>query len=48
MSYINFEDHALIKKQWVGEKMNAMGEMFKYKKNGVTIKSGFFVSCWKL
>jgi hypothetical protein len=29
---INFEDHALIKRWWVGKKMNAMGGMFKDKK----------------
>jgi hypothetical protein len=29
MGRINFKDHALIKRQWVGKKMNAMGKMFK-------------------
>jgi hypothetical protein len=32
MGRINFEDHALFKKQWVYEKMNVMGGMFKDKK----------------
>jgi hypothetical protein len=29
MGYINFEDHALIKKQWVSKKINAMGGKLK-------------------
>jgi hypothetical protein len=32
MSRINFEDHELIKRQWVGKKMNVMGGMFKDQK----------------
>ncbi len=32
MGHINFEDHALIKKQWAYEKMNLTGEMFKDEK----------------
>jgi hypothetical protein len=32
MGHINFEDHALIKIWWVGEKMNVMGGMFKDQK----------------
>jgi len=32
MGRINFEDHVLIKKQWVDEKMNVTGEMFKDEK----------------
>jgi hypothetical protein len=32
MGCINFEDHMLIKRQWVDEKMNVMGEMFKDEK----------------
>ncbi len=35
MGHINFEDHALIKKQWVDEKMNVTCEMLKdVKKKG--------------
>jgi hypothetical protein len=29
MGFINFEDHALIKKWWVDAKMNVTGGMFK-------------------
>jgi hypothetical protein len=32
MGRINFEDHVLIKRQRVDEKMNVMGEMFKDEK----------------
>jgi hypothetical protein len=32
MGHINFKDHALIKRKWVGKKMNAMGGKFKDKK----------------
>jgi hypothetical protein len=32
MGCINFEDHVLNKRQWVGKKMNAIGGMFKDKK----------------
>jgi hypothetical protein len=32
MGCINFEDQVLIKRQWVDEKMNVMGEMFKDEK----------------
>jgi hypothetical protein len=32
MGCINFKDHALIKRRWVDEKMNVMGEMFKDEK----------------
>jgi hypothetical protein len=32
MGCINFDDHALIKKQKVGKKMNVTGEMFKDEK----------------
>ncbi len=42
MGYINFENQALIKRWWAHEKMNAMGGKLKNKKNGVTIKSGFY------
>ncbi len=36
---INFEDHALIKRQQGDGKMNVMSEMFKDEKKGVTIES---------
>jgi hypothetical protein len=39
MGHINFEDHTLIKRWWVDEKMNVTGKMFKDKKNGVIVKS---------
>jgi hypothetical protein len=39
MGHINFEDHALIKRQRVGKTMNVMSGMFKDEKIGVTIKS---------
>jgi hypothetical protein len=39
MGCINFEDHVLIKRRRASKKMNAMGEMFKDEKNGVTVKS---------
>jgi hypothetical protein len=32
MGYINFKDHALIKRRWANEKMNVTGRMFKDKK----------------
>jgi hypothetical protein len=32
MGHINFEDHALIKRQRENEKMNVMGKMFKDEK----------------
>jgi len=32
MGHINFEDHALIKRQWIGKKMNATSTKFKDKK----------------
>jgi len=32
MGCINFEDHALLKRQQVGKNMNEMGGMFKDKK----------------
>jgi len=32
MGNINFEDHMLIKRRWVDEKMNVTGRMFKDKK----------------
>ncbi len=32
MGHINFEDHALIERQWVGKKMNATRGMFKDEK----------------
>jgi len=38
MGYINFEDHALIKRQWASKKLNVTSEMFKDKK-GITIES---------
>jgi hypothetical protein len=37
MGCITFEDHVLIKKQLVDEKMNVMGRMYKNKKNGVIV-----------
>jgi acyl CoA:acetate/3-ketoacid CoA transferase alpha subunit len=39
MVYINFKDHALIKRWQANEKMNVTSKMFKHKKNEVTIKS---------
>jgi len=39
MGHISFNDHALVKRQWVGKKMNVMGGMFKDKRKRVTIKS---------
>jgi hypothetical protein len=33
MGRINFEDHALIKRQWASKKLNAISGMFKDKKN---------------
>jgi hypothetical protein len=45
MGCINFEDHMLIKRQWVDEKMNVMGEMFKdEKKRGNCQKQFAFVT----
>jgi hypothetical protein len=32
MGCINFQNHALVKRWWVDEKMNVMGRMFKDKK----------------
>jgi hypothetical protein len=32
MNHINFEDHVLIKRWWVGKKMNATGGKLKEKK----------------
>jgi hypothetical protein len=37
MGYINFEDHALIKRRWASKKLNVTSEMFKDEKNGITI-----------
>ncbi len=34
MGHINFEDHALIKRQWENEKMNVTTKMFKDEKMG--------------
>jgi hypothetical protein len=39
MGRINFENHALIKRWWASKNMNATGQMFKDKKNGVTVES---------
>ncbi len=39
MGCINFEDHVLIKRQWVGKKMNVTGGMFKDKKNKVIVEN---------
>jgi hypothetical protein len=39
MGHVSFDDHALVKRQWVGKKMNVMSAMFKDKKKRVTIKS---------
>ncbi len=39
MGRINFKDHVLIKRQWANEKMNVMGEMFKDKKNWITVEN---------
>jgi hypothetical protein len=39
MGWINFEDHALIKKWWAYEKLNMMGRMFKDVKNKVIVES---------
>ncbi len=39
MGRINFEDHALIKRWWACNNMNAMGKMLKDKKKGVIVKS---------
>jgi hypothetical protein len=41
MGRINCKDHVLIKRQWVGKKKNATGEMFKDEKNEVIVKSDF-------
>jgi hypothetical protein len=41
MGCINFEDHVLIKRHWVGDKMNVMSGKFKNGKKGVTIINGF-------
>ncbi len=42
MGYINYKDHALIKRQRVGKKMNVTGGMFKdEKKKRVTIENNF-------
>jgi hypothetical protein len=34
MGYINFKDHALIKRQWASNKMNVMGTILKDEKLG--------------
>jgi hypothetical protein len=34
IGHINFKDHTLIKRQWVGKKLNAMSRKFKNKKKG--------------
>jgi hypothetical protein len=34
MGYINFKDHALIKRQWTSNKMNVMGRISKDEKLG--------------
>jgi hypothetical protein len=34
MGCINFKDQVLLKKRWVDEKMNVIGEMFKDVKKG--------------
>jgi hypothetical protein len=39
MGHINFEDHALIKRQHESKEMNAMGMMFKDGKNEVIIEN---------
>jgi hypothetical protein len=39
MGHINFEDHALIKKQHASKQMNMTSKMFKDEKNGVIVKS---------
>jgi hypothetical protein len=44
MGCINSEDETLIKRWWVGKKMNATGRMFKDEKKGITIKSCFGLS----
>jgi hypothetical protein len=45
MGCINFEDHELIKRQWVDEKMNVMGRMLKDKiKQGNRQKQFVFVT----
>jgi hypothetical protein len=44
LSYINVEDHLLIKKCWVGKKMNVTNGKFKDEKNGVTIESSLHLS----
>jgi hypothetical protein len=43
MGRINFEDHALIKRWQVDEKMNVMGKMLKEKKWGNCRKQFAFV-----
>jgi hypothetical protein len=47
MGYINFEDHALIKRWWVGKKKNVMDKMFKDEKNRVIVKISLRL-LWKL
>jgi hypothetical protein len=37
MGHINFENHVLIKRQWVGQKMNAINRTFKDEKNEVIV-----------
>jgi len=39
MGHINFEDFALIKRWWVGKKMNAKGGMFKDEKKRMIVIS---------
>jgi hypothetical protein len=43
MGHINFKGQTLIKRWWVGKKMNAMGRKFKDEINRITIKSCFRV-----
>jgi hypothetical protein len=44
MGRINSKDETLIKRWWVGKKMNATGRKFKDEKNGITIESCFHLS----
>ncbi len=45
MGRINFEDHALIKRQWASKKMIMMGGKFKDEKK---LSKVVCVCCWKL
>jgi hypothetical protein len=45
MGHINFEDHALIKRQWASKKMIMMGGKFKDEKK---LSKVVCVCCWKL